>query len=42
MELLKTFNPDNLITFTESATQHLISQVEETAGPNWCELRLNA
>lgn len=32
MELLKTFNPDNLITFTESATQHLISQVEETDG----------
>jgi len=28
MELLKTFNPDNVITFTESATEHLVSQVK--------------
>jgi len=32
MESLKTYNPANLITFTESATQHLISQVEGFAG----------
>ena len=32
MELLKTFNPDNVITFTESATEHLVSQVKASEG----------
>tara|TARA_R110000868_G_scaffold84531_10_gene238304 strand:+ start:4601 stop:4963 length:363 start_codon:yes stop_codon:yes gene_type:complete len=32
MELLKTFNPDNLITFTESASEHLITSIESSEG----------
>ena len=30
MELLKTFNPANVITFTESAKVHLIASIEES------------
>lgn len=29
MELLKTFNPDDLITFSPSATEHLTSSIEK-------------
>tara|TARA_B110000977_G_scaffold175337_1_gene230008 strand:- start:1863 stop:2219 length:357 start_codon:yes stop_codon:yes gene_type:complete len=30
MELLKTFNPDNQITFTETATQHLVASIRDS------------
>lgn len=29
MELLKTFNPDNIITFSQSAEEHLVSSIEK-------------
>jgi len=32
MELLKTFNPANLITFTSSAKEHLIASIERHTG----------
>lgn len=32
MELLKTFNPDNLITFSPSAIEHLVASIEGKEG----------
>ena len=32
MELLKTFNPDNLITFSPSAIEHLVASIESKEG----------
>ena len=32
MELLKTFNPDNLITFSTSAQEHLVAYIEGKEG----------
>lgn len=32
MELLKTFNPDNVISFTKSAQEHLEKSIEQVEG----------